>query len=133
MLKSELDKIRDVIVETAGVNPRKCMRCGKCTATCPNYDNMEFHPNQFVNMCETGDIEKLLASDAAYKCLSCMACVQRCPRQVQPAKFIEAVRLALIRQRDSSYLPVEKISQLVAQDEKIPQQALMAAFRKFKK
>ena len=133
MLKSELDKIRDVIVETAGVNPRKCMRCGKCTASCPNYDSMEFHPNQFVNMCETGDIEALLSSEAAFKCLSCMACVQRCPRQVQPAKFIEAVRLAVARQRDFSYLDVEKIPQLVAQDEKIPQQALMAAFRKFKK
>ena len=35
-------------------------------------------------------------------CMSCMACLERCPRQVQPAKLIEAVRLAVIRKQDYS-------------------------------
>ena len=41
----------------SGVNPLKCMRCGKCSGTCPSYDEMEYHPHQFVYMVETGDIE----------------------------------------------------------------------------
>ena len=26
------------------------MKCGKCSATCPAYDEMEYHPHQFVSM-----------------------------------------------------------------------------------
>ena len=35
----------DQILRMSGVNVRKCMRCGKCTATCPSYDEMEYHPH----------------------------------------------------------------------------------------
>ena len=30
------------------------MSCGKCSATCPAYDEMEYHPHQFVDMVENG-------------------------------------------------------------------------------
>ena len=40
----------DTIKRISGVNPRKCMKCGKCTASCPAYDEMEYHPHQFVDM-----------------------------------------------------------------------------------
>ena len=36
------------IVRISGVNTRKCMKCGKCSATCPAYGEMEYHPHQFV-------------------------------------------------------------------------------------
>ena len=81
------------ILRISGVNVRKCMRCGKCSATCPSYDAMEYHPHQFVYMVEKGDVEPLLNSKSLYTCLSCFACVERCPRSVQPAKLVEAVRL----------------------------------------
>ena len=80
------------ILRTAGADVRKCMRCGKCTATCPSFDEMEYHPHQFVNMVESGDIEALMASKSIYKCLSCFACIDRCPRGVEPAKLVEAVK-----------------------------------------
>ena len=31
----------DTVTRISGVNPRKCMRCGKCSASCPAYDEME--------------------------------------------------------------------------------------------
>ena len=68
------------------------MRCGKCTASCPAFDEMEYHPHQFVSMVENGRIDELLASRGIYTCLSCFACVERCPRNVEPAKLIEAVQ-----------------------------------------
>lgn len=39
---SKFDK--EQILRTSGVNVLKCMRCGKCSATCPSYDEMEYHP-----------------------------------------------------------------------------------------
>ena len=41
-----------------------------------------------------GDIETLMKSESIYKCLSCFACVDRCPSGVEPAKLVEALRLA---------------------------------------
>ncbi len=76
-----IDRMKEQILRTSGVNPLKCMRCGKCSGTCPSYDEMEYHPHQFVYMVETGDIEPLLNSPSLYKCLSCFACVDRCPRE----------------------------------------------------
>ena len=125
------NNLKEEIIRRSGVNPVKCMRCGKCSATCPAYDEMEFHPHQFVDMVENGRIDELMASRGIYTCLSCFACVERCPRSVEPAKLIEAVRLAVIRQQGKDHLKPEQIPQLL--DEELPQQAITSAFRKFRK
>ena len=127
--KKELQK--EQILRMSGVDPLKCMRCGKCTATCPSYDEMEYHPHQFVYMVEKGDIEPLMNSKSIYKCLSCFACVERCPRNVQPAKLVEAVRLEVIRQQGQNHFKPEHVPEML--DEDLPQQAIVSAFRKYSK
>ncbi len=121
----------ETVKRISGVNPRKCMKCGKCTASCPAYDEMDYHPHQFVDMVENGRIDELMASRGIYMCLSCFACVERCPRNVEPAKLIEAVRLAVIRQQGKDHLKPEQIPQLLEPD--MPQQAIASAFRKYRK
>ncbi len=122
---------KDWIDITSGVNVRKCMRCGKCTATCPSFDEMEYHPHQFVYMVEKGDIEPLLNSDSLYKCLTCFACVERCPRGVEPAKVVEAVRLTAVRKQGNNHLIPDQIPAML--DDDMPQQAIVTAFRKYTK
>ena len=123
--------LQEELLRTSGINPKKCMRCGKCSATCPAYDEMEYHPHQFVNMVESGDIEPLLNSKSLYRCLSCFACVDRCPRGVEPAKLVEAVRLAAIRKQGANHLKADDVPAML--DDDIPQQALVSAFRKYAK
>jgi len=122
---------REQILRISGVNPRKCMKCGKCTATCPSFEEMEYHPHEFVYMVESGEIEPLLKSESLYKCLTCFACVEKCPRSVEPAKLIEAVRNIVIREKGGARLPVDAIPAQL--DEDMPQQLLMAALRKYNK
>lgn len=119
------------ILRTSGVDVLKCMRCGKCSATCPSYDEMEYHPHQFVYMVEKGNIEPLMNSKSIYKCLSCFACVERCPRGVEPANVIEAVRLMQIRQQGANHLKPDDVPAML--DEDLPQQAIVSAFRKYSK
>lgn len=119
------------IIRISGVNPRKCMKCGKCSGTCPSFEEMEYHPHQFVYMVEKGQIDKLMASKSIYKCLSCFACLERCPRNVEPAKLIEAVRQAVIRQQGMNHMTENHIPALL--DDKLPQQAIVSAMRKYKK
>lgn len=122
---------REQILRMSGVNPRKCMKCGKCTATCPSFEEMEYHPHEFVYMVESGEIEPLLKSESLYKCLTCFACVEKCPRSVEPAKLIEAVRNVVIREKGGARLPVDAIPAQL--DDDMPQQLLMAALRKHNK
>ena len=123
--------LREELIRQSGVNPKKCMKCGKCSATCPAFDEMEYHPHQFVSMVESGDIEPLLNSESLYKCLSCFACIDRCPRGVEPAKLVEAVRLSVIRMQGKNRMTADDVPALL--DEDVPQQLLVSAFRKYSK
>ena len=129
MTKKELQK--EQIERMSGVKVLKCMRCGKCSATCPSYDEMEYHPHQFVYMVEKGEVQKLMESESIYKCLTCFACVERCPRDVEPAKVVEAVRLEAVRQQGKNHLKPDAIPELW--DEDLPQQAIVTAMRKYTK
>ncbi len=130
-MSKEMENLKSEIIRSSGVNPKKCMRCGKCTGTCPAFDEMEYHPHQFVYMVESGDIEPLMQSKSLYKCLTCFACVDRCPRGVEPAKLVEAVRLSVIRKQGANHLKADDIPALL--DEEMPQQAIVSALRKYSK
>ena len=130
MLNKE-QELAETVRRISGVNPRKCMKCGKCSATCPAYDEMDYHPHQFVDMVDKGQISKLMDSKGIWTCLSCFACVERCPRMVEPARLIEGVRLMVLRQKGKNHLKPEQIPDLL--DDDLPQQAVTSAFRKYAK
>lgn len=125
------DNVTERVLRISGVNARRCMKCGKCSASCPSYDEMEYHPHQFVYMVESGDVEPLLNSPSIFKCLTCFACVDRCPRGVEPAKLVEAIRLEAIREQGANHLRPDDIPAKIDGD--IPQQLLVSAFRKYAK
>jgi len=107
----------------------KCMKCGRCSAACPSYNEMDLRPHQFVSYMARGDVDALLASDSLWRCLGCFNCVQRCPRGVAPANLIEAARLMVIRPKGGEQLTPEQVS--ASLDPDMPQQLLVAAFRKY--
>ena len=127
----ETKNLTQEVVRISGSNPKKCMKCGKCSATCPAYNEMDFHPHQFVDMVMNGRIEELVNSRGIYNCLSCFACMERCPRSVEPARLIEAVRVAVVRQKENNHLKPDAIPALL--DEELPQQAITSALRKYAK
>lgn len=120
-----------LIKERSGTDVRKCMKCGKCSGRCPAYQDMDIKPHQFVSYIEKGEIDKLLNSKSIYTCLSCFACVERCPRGVAPANVIEAVRQEVIRKQGGNTIMAENVPEMI--DESIPQQLLVSMFRKFNK
>ena len=115
----------------SGTDVRKCMKCGKCSGRCPAFKEMDIKPHQFVSMLAKGKIDELLESKAIWNCLSCMACVERCPRGVAPAAVVEAVRDTVVRMQGKNGIKAEEIPPIV--DEFIPQQLLVSAYRKYNK
>ena len=126
-----MSKQSDEMRRISGVNPLKCMKCGKCSASCPSFNEMDIKPHQFVTYVINDDIEALANSRSAFKCLSCFACIERCPRNVQPGKIIDIARQMLLRQRGQEGLSPDEIPALL--DEEMPQQLLMSAFRKYRR
>ncbi len=121
----------EIINRVSGTDVQKCMKCGKCSGRCPAFKDMDIKPHQFVSLLAKGKIEVLMESKAIWNCLSCMACVERCPRGVAPASVVEAVRDTVTRMQGNNGIKAEEIPPIV--DELIPQQLLVSAYRKYNK
>ena len=119
------------VLRLSGTDVKKCMKCGKCSGRCPAFQEMDIKPHQFVSLLGQGRIDVLLECDAIWNCLSCMACVERCPRGVAPAAVVEAVRDTVVRAQGQNGIKAEDIPPIV--DELIPQQLLVSAYRKYNK
>lgn len=125
--KKQAEKIKEI----SGANPLKCMKCGKCSASCPAFDEMDIKPHQFVSYVINENIDALVQSKSLWKCLSCFACVERCPRDVQPGRIIDAARQLVVGQRGQAYLSADEIPELL--DPELPQQLLVSAFRRYRR
>ena len=125
--KNRAEEIREI----SGVDPYKCMKCGKCSASCPSFNEMDIKPHQFVSYVLRDDIESLVQSKSLWKCLSCFAWVERCPRDVKPGKLIDAARQIVEREKGGNYLSPDEIPSLL--DPELPQQLLVSAFRRYRR
>jgi len=108
----------------SGKNPYLCYQCGQCSATCPLADYMDVLPHSIIRMLQLGD-PNVVNVKAIWVCVSCLACVDRCPRRVDPGVIFEALRLITLRKG------VDKVryKDLTGLG-KVPSMAIVAASRK---
>jgi heterodisulfide reductase subunit C2 len=69
-----------------------CYQCGKCSAGCPVADQMDLQPNQLVRLVQIGHTDRAMRSEAIWKCVSCQTCSTRCPKLVDCAGVMDALR-----------------------------------------
>jgi heterodisulfide reductase subunit C len=122
------DSFVDKVQELSGQNLLACYQCGKCSAGCPAVDEMDILPNQIIRFAQLGLKEELLASKAIWICASCLTCNARCPKGINIAEVIEALRQILLRNRED-HLKIEKLSDKEKED--LPPIALICSMRKF--
>lgn len=122
------DSFVDKVQELSGQNLLACYQCGKCSAGCPAVEDMDILPNQIIRFAQLGLKEELLASKAIWICASCLTCNSRCPKGINIAEVIEALRQILLRNRED-HLKVENLSDEEKED--IPPIALICSMRKF--
>ena len=92
----------DIIDELAHTRVEDCYQCGKCTAGCPMADVMDVMPNQILRFAQTGGIAAATTSRAIWLCVSCQTCTERCPKNVDPAGVMDAMRQLSLRRGDAS-------------------------------
>ena len=69
-----------------------CYQCGKCTGGCPVASRMDYMPNQVVRMVQSGKTRKAIESEAIWQCVYCQTCSARCPKNVDCAGLMDALR-----------------------------------------
>jgi len=119
-----LEKVK----ELSGQNVHLCMQCGTCSASCPMLGFMEFSPRKVMHVVQLGLEEMLGNLNTSWSCASCYTCTVRCPRGIDIARVMEALRQLVLRKNlnfiEPSQMPAETIKAC-------PQIAMVAGFRKF--
>lgn len=125
-------KVKDPFVskveELSGQNLLTCYQCGKCSAGCPAVSDMDILPNQIIRYAQLGLKDELLDSKSIWICASCMTCNVRCPKGINIAEVIEALRQILLRKRED-HVEVKKLSDAERGD--VPPIALISSLRKY--
>lgn len=115
------------IEEMSGQNLFACYQCGKCAAGCPLVFGMDLLPYQVIRLLQLGQGLAALEAKSIWTCVGCLTCATRCPKGVDPARVMEALRTVKLRSGEIpaglALLPREVIAQ-------VPQQASVAALRK---
>ncbi len=120
------DFIRKVS-ELSGQNISLCFQCGTCSAACPNAADVDLLPRQLMRRVQLGLKQDVMSAKTPWICASCLNCTIRCPRGIDLARVMEAIRLLRLRENidyvNLSDIPKETI-------EELPQIALISSFRK---
>ncbi|MDQ0287856.1 heterodisulfide reductase subunit C [Desulfofundulus luciae] len=114
------------IKEISGQNANLCMQCGTCSASCTGREVMDFPPRQVMRMIQLGNTNALNLK-SIWVCSTCLICTARCPRGIDIARLMEALRVINLRQ-GREVLVAEKIPLELLTE--VPQMALTSGFRK---
>lgn len=123
-----MNKLVEQILKISGENTFACYQCGKCSSCCPVVEEMDIVPNQMIKLVQLDDADVLtdvLSSNTPWKCTSCFNCTYVCPRGVNVAGVMEALRLISLR-KNVNKVDLRKIEGV----EGMPQVLLVAAARK---
>ena len=115
------------VEEISGQNLGLCFQCGTCSAACPNAGDVDILPRQLMRRAQLGLEEDIINSKIPWVCASCLSCTARCPRGIDLARVMEAIRLLKLRE-NTDYVNLSEIPEETI--EELPQIALISSFRK---
>jgi heterodisulfide reductase subunit C2 len=115
------------VIKLSGQNIYRCFQCGTCGGACPMSAQVDALPRKIMRLAQFGMEERLHSCQTYWTCASCHSCTVNCPRGIDLARVMEALRLLTLRQNvnriEPSKLPAETLKEL-------PQIALVSCFRK---
>jgi heterodisulfide reductase subunit C len=86
------------IEELSGENINLCFQCGACSSGCPLTEEMDLLPSTVIRYAQLG-MEEALESTTIWVCSTCFNCEVRCPRGIDIANVMEALRQIVLRKK----------------------------------
>jgi len=81
------------LLHAASSNPlNTCIQCGTCSGTCPAATFMDRSPRRLIALINADFKEQVLASNTYWYCASCYSCTVRCPRGIDIAELMYALK-----------------------------------------
>jgi heterodisulfide reductase subunit C len=121
--KGELAK---EVEELSGENLFGCYQCGTCSAGCPFIEDMDLSPDEVIRYVIL-DKKEVLNSKTIWLCAACYTCAERCPRDINITKIMEALRQIILRKN----IDKTKLMKITKEEKQsIPQLAFVCLFRK---
>jgi len=125
-LKFKKGELVREVEDLCGENLFGCYQCGTCSAGCPFIDDMDIAPDEVIRHVVL-DKKEVLNSKTIWLCASCYTCAERCPRDINLTKVMEALRQIILRKN------IDKTNMIkISKEERrtIPQLAFVSLFRK---
>ena len=115
------------LAELRGQNIHICMQCGTCAGSCPMSEHMEFSVRKVMHLAKLGLVDVLDDLNSCWSCASCHTCTVRCPREIDIARVMDALRQITLR-KNINHIEPSQISKESLKE--YPQIAMVAGFRK---
>jgi heterodisulfide reductase subunit C len=114
------------IEELSGESIDLCFQCGACSSGCPLTQEMDLLPSTVMRYAQLGMAEAL-ESKTIWICITCFDCEVRCPRGIDIANVMEALRQTVLRGKYDK----TKLDDLSPEElRELPQIAIISSQRK---
>lgn len=124
--KAENRVFREKVKELSGENIDLCFQCGACSSGCPMTQEMDYLPSKVIRMTQLG-LKEALDSKTIWVCTTCFNCEVRCPRGIDIANVMEALRTMVLRKKYNRV----NLEDLTAEElRELPQIAIVSNQRK---
>jgi len=106
-------EVTDIIKESGGEELKLCYQCGLCTGVCPWNTVRSFPVRRIMHQAQLGVVD--FEEEDMWLCVTCRACVKRCPRGVNIIDVMKALRrgiteLGIAKVPDSLRVTIKNIS-----------------------
>jgi len=125
-LKPENASFKAKVAELSGETLDLCFQCGGCSSGCPMTEEMDLLPSKVIRFAQLG-LGEVLDSKTIWVCSTCFTCEVRCPRGIDIANVMEALRELKLR---SKYDRVSLDSLDPEELRELPQIAIISNLRK---
>jgi len=117
---------RERVKELSGEKIELCFQCGACSSGCPMTEEMDYLPSKVIRMAQIG-IKEALNTKTIWVCTTCFNCEVRCPRGIDIANVMEALRQLVLRTKHDNF----NLDELSPEELKtLPQVAILSNQRK---
>ena len=108
-----LKEVIEIIEEAGGKELKLCYQCGLCTGVCPWNTVRSFLVRRIMHQAQLGLVD--FEDEDMWLCVTCRACVERCPRGVGIIDVMKAMRrgiteLGIAKVPDSLRITIKNIS-----------------------
>ena len=94
----ENESFKTRVEELSGEKIDLCFQCGACSSGCPLSSEMDLLPSKVIRYVQLG-LDEVLDSKTIWLCSTCYNCEIRCPRGIDIANVMEALRQLVLRKK----------------------------------